>query len=83
MLSMGLEELCYLMGAPYCELQLHGEDQYNASAIESISFGSENDVKNLSKPSIESILSNHIPIYIGDKRIEIDEQGRIKASNKK
>ena len=82
-LSMGLEELCYLMGAPYCELQLHGEDQYNASAIESISFGSENDVKNLSKPSIESILSNHIPIYIRDKRIEIDEQGRIKTGNKK
>jgi hypothetical protein len=77
-LNVGLEELCYLMGTEYCELQLHGENQYNADAIESISFGSSNDVRNLSKKAIESILANRIPIFIGGKPIRIDENGSIK-----
>ena len=78
-MNVGLEEICYLMGTEYCELQLHGENQYNADAIESISFGSNNDVRNLSKKAIAKIQANRIPIYIGDKQIQIDERGKIKG----
>lgn len=76
-MNAGLEELCYLMGTEYCELQLHGENQYNAEAIESISFGLNNDVRNLSKKAIETILLNRIPIFIGGEPIRIDEKGVI------
>ena len=79
-LNVGLEELCYMTGTPYCELQLHGEDQYNPGAIESISFGSGNDVRNLSKKAVESILENRIPIFIGGKPIQINEKGAIKRN---
>ena len=81
-MNAGLAELCNLMGTPYCELQLHGEDSYNAEAIESISFGSTADVRNLSAKAIEGILTNNIPIYIGGKRIEIDGKGHIKGGTK-
>lgn len=82
-MNAGLEELCYLMGTEYCELQLHGESQYDADAIESISFGSNNDVSNLSKKAIESILSNRIPIFIGGRAIEIDANGAIKGKGRR
>jgi hypothetical protein len=80
--NAGLESLCNITNTPYCELQLHGEDQYNAEAIESISFGSMADVRNLSKTATRSILENHIPIYIGGKKIELDENGKVKGGKK-
>ena len=77
--NIGLNSMCDWADTPYVELQLHGEDQYDAEAIESISFGSADDVKNLSKAAVQKILNNHIELYLGDKPIEIDERGRIKT----
>ena len=77
-INIGLDSLCYQMGTEYCELQLHGENQYDAEAIESISFGSEYDVANLSKAARQAILENHIPLYLKDQPIEMDQRGRVK-----
>lgn len=79
-LNIGLESLCSWLGAPYCELQLHGEDIYDASAIESISFGSEDDVKNLSKEAIVRIKENVIQLFLEDKPIELDASGAVKKN---
>lgn len=76
--NIGLSSICRWSETPYVELQLHGEEQYNAEAIESISFGSQNDVRNLSKGAIAKILELRIPLFVGDKEISIDEKGRIK-----
>lgn len=78
--NIGLSSICRWAGTPYVELQLHGEDQYNAEAIESISFGSRDDVRNLSKTAIAKILELKIPLFLGDQEIAIDEKGRIKRS---
>ena len=77
-MNAGLGELCHLMGTEYCELQLHGEDQYDVEAIDSISFGSENDVNNLSQDARARILEHRIPTFIGGKAILIDAEGGIK-----
>lgn len=77
-INLGLEEICYMMKVPYCELQLHGEDQYNAEAIESISFCTTEDVRNLTGRAIEIINEKRIPIFVGGERIQIDSGGNIK-----
>lgn len=78
--NIGLDSICTWSGTPYVELQLHGEDQYDASAIDSISFGSKEDVRNLSPKAIATILEHKIPLYIKTKPITIDERGRIKST---
>lgn len=72
--NIGLDSMCDWAGTPYIELQLHGEDQYDAEAIESISFGSVADVKNLSKAAVQKILDNNIEIYVGDRKIDLSKR---------
>lgn len=76
-MNMGLRTMCMKMGTPYCELQLHGGDQYNADAIESISFGRAEDVANLSPKARETIRENNIDLYLGGRPIKIGEDGGI------
>ena len=76
-LNVGLDSICNMTGTPYVELQLHGEDQYDADAIESISFGSRADVANLSAQARAKIAEYRIPCFLEDKPIMIDERGRI------
>lgn len=78
--NIGLDSICDWAGTPYVELQFHGEDQYDASAIESISFGSMNDFRNLSAKAIQKIRENNIELYVGDKPMKLDKQGNVEEA---
>ena len=53
-----------------------------ASAIESISFGDENDARNLSPKAIAAIHENNIIVYLRDKEVDISESGDLKRKRK-
>ena len=72
-MNIGLDSMCNMFGTPYIELQLHGEQNYNAEAISSIAFSSEDDIRNLSRDAREQIEKNRIPIYIGSKKGSLDK----------
>lgn len=72
-MNVGLDILCHDLGTPYIELQYHGVKQYDASGIDSISFGSADDVRNLSPRAREAIKEHNIPCYIEDKPIKIEK----------
>ena len=74
-------ELAKLFRLAYIEIQLHGRDQYNADSIESISFGSDQDLANLSYAAYEAIQKFQIPMYIKDKPVVIAEDGEIKTKD--
>lgn len=71
-MNVGLKTLCAMLGIPYVELQMHGNGgQYGAKAIESISFRSEEDVKNLSIVGLMTIISKGIEVYVGGERVKL------------
>lgn len=72
-MNVGLDIMCHDLGTPYIELQYHGAKQYDASGIDSISFGCADDVRNLSPRARAAIKEHDIPCYIEDKPIKIDK----------
>ena len=76
-MNIGLDLMCHSLGTPYIELQYHGAKQYDASGIDSISFGSKDDVLNLSEKARKAIKEHDIPCYSEDKPIKVDKmQGK-------
>ena len=73
-------DLAKMFRLAYIEIQLHGRDQYNADSIESISFGSDQDLANLSYDAYETIQQYQIPMYIKDKSVVIADDGEIKTA---
>lgn len=73
--ELDMKKLCEAAKVPYVELQLHGgEDKYRAQDIESISFGSEEDMRNLSVMAASIVNEFKIPLYIEEKKVEDEPQ---------
>lgn len=81
-LAVGLEGLNHYNNAPYIELQFHGRDNMGADAVESISFGNENDARNLSPTAIAAIRENGIVVYLRNKEVEISEDGTLRKKRR-
>ena len=81
-MAVGLEGLNHYNNSPYIELQFHGKDNMGANAIESISFGNEDDARNLSPAAIAAIHDNGILVYLRDKEVDISDSGVIKKKRK-
>ena len=72
-IDIGLDTARTIFGIPYIELQFHGEGWYKPQSIESISFWSEDDIRNLSQQAIDQIVKNGIGVYVKDEKVKIAE----------